>query len=303
MNKRATKKTAATPGAKKPAAKALARGSGGGKPAAVVNHQREREDSIALGKRRSFSSIDRLPEPTRELLFERLADPAFSYRDLQDFVLLETTPEPLRAEATTRLDAAHQRVFKRARAPEGSGDGGSGGESTKRGAGRATTKVYERERKAIYAWARDAARERGLAPPALLTDDALSRAYGSFVRVSADLNRHARMFRSMVESAGDGAIMAMAESTAGLLILKVQDALHKATTVKKMAALEKLLGSTAQWYKAIVAGEKVKQTRSHLLAQVHRHYVEIARDEFDAEPELKARINEALERARRRAEQ
>lgn len=296
-----SKKTANAKGAKgKAPGKVIAPRA---KPAAVVAHAAAREESVSLGKRRSFSSIDRLPEATRDLLFERLADPAFTYRDIQDFVLIETTPDELRAKATEMLDAAHQRVFGRPRAPEGSGDGGSGGENGERGADREMVKTYERERRGVHGWARDQARARGLAPPALLSDDALSRAYASFVRVSADLNRHAKMFRAMVESAGDGATMAMAESTAGLLILKVQDALQKATTVKKMQGLEKLLGSAAQWYKALVAGEKVKQTRAHLVAQVHRHYVEIVRAEFESDPELKERLLAILARAKEGATQ
>lgn len=294
-------------GERKAGGKAIALRAPRPKPAGVVKSEEERDARFALGKRRSFTTIDRLPESVRETLLERLGDPAFTYSDLQDFTLIETCPTEagVRAEVTRLLDEAYAKAFETPRNPEGSGAGGTGG-AHGRGAGK-----RQRERGTRYAiarrkaceWARAACDRHRLGSPTLLTDDALSRAYTSFVRTRAELTRCSKMFRSLIESGGDLATMSMVETTAQLLITKVQVHVDEADNFKKLNALNNLLNTTAQWYKAIVAGEKAKQSRAHVVETVHRRYIQLARDEFAADPDLNQRVFAVLERAREGAAQ
>ena len=283
---------------KKPHSAKLAKGAKPKpKPAAVVRYEQDAAALRIRGGRRSFGKVDRLPREVRERVLELQSHPNFTYSDMQDLVLIETTPEPLRAEALKRLDAAYEKAHGRARPSNGSGGPGLPAAPGAKGPKRDRNAAYQRERHAIYEWAFGECQARELDPPFLLSDDNLSRMRKREFLANAELRERVEVLKWVLEERGLDAVKALPLAALGYYAMKMSDAVLAARNTKELVRLAPGMNVVANGLRAITAEEKHAHQRDvavkGALDQVHARF----KRRLKSRPELYRQVVEELDAA------
>jgi len=262
----------------------------------VLTPPAHRPRSAPLGRRRSSSSLDRMPDAVYEQVLLMMEDPSrYSYQDIIDIVLVETTPgEPswLRAGLRERLEAGRA-IYVEAKSDE-------------------NLERYSNARDEALAWVQEQMRLKGIAPvpgtdgPIKLSNSSISRRYHSAVRAAREIERTADIWARTWKGADATQTLAMIHTASSMLQAALIEFMAGGASIKQLNKIQGLLKAAASYARAAVEVEKAsrenrrvyEQVRGELAAEVRR-----VLDEHPRERDIVLKVvDTAFERATSKAE-
>lgn len=249
-----------------------------------------RPRSAPLGRRRSASTIDRLPEHLYEMFMTMVEEPErYTYQDIIDVILIESAPgEPswLRAGIRDRIEAG-KAVYDAAKTDE-------------------NLDRYVEARNAAHEWALAEMHAKAIAPlegtsgPIKLSHSAIGRRYLSAVRAAREVERNADLWARTWKGADATQTLGMIHTASAMLQTTLIDFMAGGANVKQLNKINGLLKAAASYARAAVEVERAtRENRRQYDACKHELASEVRRvlDEHPRERDhLLTVIDKAVDR-------